>query len=154
MTEKEGKMVRRGEWPSFSALQREMNRLFGDFWGGEHAALKSPDWFRPNIELRESNGFVDVTAEVPGMEAKDIKVELSTDGTAVTMSGEKKRSSEKRDDNYYYAERSYGSFRRTVPLPCAVVADSVEATCHNGLLTLHMAKLAEQPTKNIQIRQA
>jgi len=154
MTEKEGKMVRRGEWPSFSALHREMNRLFGDFWGGEHAALATPEWFRPNIELRESNGYVDVTAEVPGMEAKDVKVELSNDGTALTMSGEKRRGTEKKDENFFYAERSYGAFRRTVPLPCAVVADSVEAMCQNGVLSLHMAKLQEQKAKPIQIRQA
>jgi HSP20 family protein len=142
--------IRREEDPFF-ALRREMDRLFDDFWGG--GLLEPYGAFDPRVDVTETETEVKVTTELPGLDEKDVEVSLTQN--MLTLSGEKKAEKEDKGENYYRMERSYGSFRRAIPLPGEVEADKVEATFKNGVLTVVLPKTAQAQTrKKIAIKSA
>jgi HSP20 family protein len=140
----------------FANFRREMDRLFDDFFTPTErrsfasGAQAESAW--PSLDVEETDKAFIVHAEVPGMEQKDIELGLA-DNT-LTISGE--RVQEHKDDQRgrAYAERFYGRFRRTIPLPSEVDADKVEATFKNGLLTVTLPKneQARDKTRRIEIR--
>lgn len=81
-----------------------------------------------------------IGVEVPGVEEKDLKLELS--GDTLTISGEKRHEAEEKEKNYYRMERSYGSFQRVLTLPEDADRDGVSATFKNGVLTIEIPRLA------------
>jgi HSP20 family protein len=131
-------------------LQREMNRLFDDvfrdfeapLWGGRSA------W--PQIEVEETETEYRVTAELPGLEDKDVEV-LVQDGV-LTLRGEKR--AERQDRGRGFSERVYGRFERRLALD-GIDEDQVKASFHNGLLTITAAKTAQSRSsvKKIPINQ-
>jgi HSP20 family protein len=135
--------------PAYS-LQREMNRLFDEFFGSfdqpvvffESSELSA---FTPKIDVKETEKEILVTAELPGMEEKDVSVTLVND--SLTIFGEK--SEEKKEDvkGHYRMERTYGSFRRVLPLPVDIEAEKVTAEFKNGVLSVKMPKCAEVQKK-------
>ena len=119
------------------SLHREMNRLFDDvfrgfddsrFWGGRSA------W--PSVDVEETEREYRVTAELPGLEERDVEV-LLQDGL-LTVRGEKKSESESR--NRSYSERFYGRFERQITLDRDVDDSAVKATFKNGVLTVTVPK--------------
>jgi len=150
--------VRREEEHPFYALRQEMDRLFDDFWGGSSLASLSGGLgehygvFEPRVDVTETDREIKVAAELPGLDEKEVEVSLSRD--MLTLSGEKKAEKEDKGENYYRLERSYGSFRRVIPLPTEVEADKVEATFKNGVLQVTLPKLhgSESVRKKIQIK--
>jgi HSP20 family protein len=134
--------VRREEENPFTVMQREMNRLFDSFsdtWGfGSFPALDGS--FSPRMDMAEDPKAFTVTAEMPGMSDKDI--DLSISGDTLTIRGEKKVEKEDKGRNYYYSERSYGTFSRTIPLPVQVEAERVTASFKKGVLTITLPKAA------------
>lgn len=136
----------RGESSPLASLQREMNRLFEEmspsgplsFWRG--TALGA---FDPSMDVRDTNGEIEVTVELPGLTEKDVNVTLSPDATALTIRGEKKQVKERREESLYQSERSYGMFQRTIPLPMPVEADKVTASFKNGILEIRLPKNEE-----------
>lgn len=139
----------------FSSLQREMNRMFDNIWSTPGATSMSPQlrqdagaFFYPDIEMSETDGHIDVSAEIPGVSEKDIDLTISQDGTQLSLRGEKKLAKEKKEQDYYCAERVYGEFRRTVALPCAVNQDKVDARFHNGVLEVKLTKM--DPSSNVK----
>ncbi|MGN6208519.1 Hsp20/alpha crystallin family protein [Asticcacaulis sp.] len=155
---KEAVSVVRGDNP-IRGLQNDVNRLFNDFFGD----LSFPSWDNffgdrftsamsmkmPALDLRESDKAYTLVAEVPGMQAKDIQVS-TTDG-CITLAGEKVESHETRDKDYIRQERSHGSFRRVIPMPADADIDNVKAEMKNGLLTLTIARKAEDSTKSRKV---
>jgi HSP20 family protein len=146
----------------FNALQTRMNQLFDDFGKGlSWPSLWGRDFdsqigaFMPNVEVSENDKSVTVSAEIPGMAEKDIELRLSDDNQLLMLRGEKKLVTEKKEDNYVRTERSYGSFRRMIPLPTAVMEDGIEATCKDGVLVVKMAKAPEEKagSRKIPIKQ-
>jgi HSP20 family protein len=143
---------RREEDDPFTRLHREMNRMFDDFSRG--FGLTSNFWrspfdmleggtagaWTPTVDVAETDKEIKVTAELPGMDEKDVNVELS-DGM-LTISGEKKSEREEKAKNVYRRERSYGSFHRSLSLPAEVEKDKVEATFKKGVLTVTLPKSA------------
>jgi HSP20 family protein len=131
------------------ALHREMNRLFYDPFGrfdiGPFGS-SAMDW--PSVELNETGNEVKVVAELPGLEQKDVEVELA-DGV-LTISGEKK--SETEDKERLFSERYYGRFERRIPV-YDVDQDKFAASFKNGVLTVSLPKLptAQQKVKRIAI---
>ncbi len=130
----------RGDLPLLS-LHREVNRLFDDMfrgfgmpsWGGLERSLA---W--PNLELGETDKEVRITAELPGIDEKDVDI-IVEDGV-LTLRGEKKAEVEDRDRGY--TERSYGQFERRISLPRGIERDKAIATFKNGVLTISLPKSA------------
>jgi len=129
----------------FMTLHREVNRLFDDvfrgfdqFGMGRFPSLASSraNWGWPNVELSETDKEIRVTAELPGLDEKDVEVTLDDD--VLTLRGE--RRSESEDSERQFSERFYGRFERRIPLGSEVEEDKVEARFKNGVLTITMPK--------------
>ena len=143
--------VRRTSEADLFPLQREMNRLFDDFfhgfglmpfWEGEEDLARS---FTPSVNLSETDKEIKVSAELPGMEEEDISVELN--GDTLTIRGEKKEEHEEKGKHSYCLERSYGSFCRVVPLPVTVDTEKVGAKFKKGVLSVTLPKLEGERAK-------
>ena len=137
----------------FVSLHREMNRLFDDVFRGFDVAPFGGSFFGqsmrwPSIEVNETDKDVKVTAELPGLDEKDIQVEL-TNGV-LSIKGEKKTETE--DKNRRFSERYYGQFERRIPVE-DVDQDKISAAFKNGVLTVTMPKLpqAESKVKRIAV---
>jgi HSP20 family protein len=146
--------VRRENENPFAMMQREMNRIFDSFnqnWG-----LSSfPEFtgsFMPRLDVTEDLSAFTVTAELPGMSEKEI--DLSISGDTLTIRGEKKEEKEDKNKNYYYSERSYGTFMRTIPLPQQIETNKVSASFKKGVLTITLPKTtaAVESTKKIEVK--
>ena len=122
------------------AMQREMNRLFDDFSRGFDGWPFSErrGMFSPSMNVAETDSAVNVTIELPGLDEKDIDVSLTKD--SLTIRGEKKEEKTENTKSYSLLERTYGSFNRTIPLPCEVDADKVKASFKRGVLTVTLPK--------------
>lgn len=140
----------------FYSLQRRMNRLFDSFF--EEAGMapfgETFGGYSPCCDVRETDKEVIVDIELPGLDAKDIDISLSDN--RLTVSGEKKHESEKKEGGYHSIERSYGSFRRTILLPGEVEPDKVNASYKKGVLTVQMPKSKADlnKTRKIEIKAA
>ena len=144
---------REQEYPLFS-LQRDVNWLFDDFFRGfDLRPLRMSDekWggFSPKMDLEETEKEFRITAELPGMEEKDVEVLLT--GNAITLKGEKKEEKEEKGKSFYHMERSYGSFQRTVPLPEGIDLKKVDADFKNGVLTVRLPKTVEAKTRSKKV---
>jgi HSP20 family protein len=140
----------------FTSLQRQMNRLFEDTFSnyapvgraGTGAALS------PSIDIKETDTAIEVEAELPGVDEKDVQVTL--DDGVLTIKGEKKAEKEETKKGYYMSERSYGSFLRSFELPAGIDADKVQATFAKGVLKVALPKPvgAQAKAKKIEIKAA
>lgn len=133
----------------FLSLHREVNRLFDDVFRGFDSRLPSLGRFSsfggnwPRVEISDGEKEIRVTAEVPGLEEKDIEVLL--DDGVLTLKGEKR--SETEDKDRQFSERFYGRFERRVPLGYDVEEDKVSAAFKNGVLTVTLPKTERAQTK-------
>ena len=138
----------------FFSLQREMNRIFDDFFKGwDVEPFAGPGArlgrFTPSVDVKESAKEITVKAELPGLEEKDIEVLLDND--TLTIRGEKKEEKEDKGKSYYHAECSYGSFRRVIPLPAGIDQKKVQAQFKNGVLNITLPRTEEAKTKGKKI---
>ena len=141
----------RAERTAAMPFPTDMNQLLADFWNGNRlSALEKA--FVPNVEISESKAKITVSAELPGMSEDDIEVTLSPDNQHLTLKGEKKSEEEKSEDGFYHCERSYGFFRRTLPLPAEAKPDDIKAKFKNGVLKVTLQKADEASgSKRIKI---
>lgn len=133
----------------FLSLQRQMNRMFDDFFQDLDRPLFRSGWSGgwPSLEVRDEEKEVRVVAEIPGLDEKDIDITLA-DGV-LTLKGEKKQES----GGNGYSERWHGRFARSVDLGSEVDPEQVKATFDKGVLTVTLAKRpeAQSSVKKIQI---
>lgn len=151
--------VTRGANPLY-ALQEEMNRLFGDFFGDYSA----PNLYRrgqeptgavcPALDVCDNNKSYCITAELPGLNPDDVQITVA-DGY-VTIRGEKRQENKEEREGYYRQERCYGTFQRTVALPDNANLDKAEANYNNGLLSITIPKKAgaESKERRLEIKRA
>ena len=138
----------------FLSLHREVNRLFDDVFRGfglpAGASLPASGTGWPSVEISDSETAITVTAEVPGLDEKDIEV-LLNDGV-LTLKGEKR--SETEDKDRQSSERYYGRFERRIPLGAEVKEDEVAAQFRNGVLTVTLPKTerAQSQVRRIAIK--
>ncbi len=123
----------------FYSLQREMNSLFDNFFRGFDISPRGfyesdLGGFSPSIDVKENEKEFIIKAEIPGVEENDVEVTVSND--SVTIKGEKKEEKEDKDKNYYYMERSYGSFHRVIPLAAEVESGKAQARFKNGVIDI------------------
>ena len=131
------------------AMHREMNRLFDEaFRAFDVGTLGSQAMNWPSVEVNETDKEVKVVAELPGLEEKDVAVELANG--VLTISGEKK--SETEDKERRFSERFYGRFERHIPID-EVDQDKVAALFNKGVLTVTLPKspTAQQKVKRIPV---
>jgi HSP20 family protein len=114
---------------------RDVFDLMGGFRGTE---LPFPVRGYPSVDISETENNVLVKAELPGLDPRD--VDLSIERDTLIIRGEKKQESEEKQENYHRIERSYGSFHRSIPLPCKCDPDKVKAKFKNGVLTVTLPK--------------
>ncbi|MCC2113015.1 MAG: Hsp20/alpha crystallin family protein [Hyphomicrobiales bacterium] len=128
----------------FRAMQREFDRMMRDFGTTTPAAFTggATAQLAPLIDISESDDGIDVTAELPGVEEDDVEITLTD--RMLTIKGEKKAETEKKEKDYHLVERSYGSFRRSVTLPFDADPKTVKADFDKGVLKIHLPKPAEK----------
>jgi HSP20 family protein len=138
----------------FSIFRREMDELFDQFLApsGARSSRVGPGSSWPSIEVHENEDAYTIAAEVPGMDAKD--VELNLRDNALTLSGEKVQEQTSEDGGRSWTERSYGRFERTIPFETEIDADRVSASCRNGVLTVTLPKnpKAKEKSRRIEIK--
>lgn len=147
--------ARYGEWmhPFFS-FRQEMDRLMEDFFGRFETQPypRSTEAFTPHMDVVDSEKEIKVSAELPGMDEKDIDVSITRE--ALTIRGEKKEEKEEQGKDYYRSERSFGSFTRTIPLPVEIETEKATASFKKGVLTVKLPKTRQtiEETKKITIK--
>ena len=142
-------IVRRDASP-FAALQQEIDRLFDGF--SRTLPAFSSNALVPSMDVAETEKEIEVTAELPGLEEKD--VQLNVVDNLLTIRGEKKNQREEKDKDYHLVERSYGSFARTIELPKGVNLDNIKATMTKGVLKVTVPKPAPAQAKKIDVKTA
>jgi len=159
--------LRKGMEP-LQAFHAEMNRLFDRFneafgWPTFGRLFDAePMWpalgpftgTAPAVDVTEDEKGYLITAELPGLEEKDMEVTVT--GDALMIKGEKRAEKEEKAKNYYVSERSYGAFQRTFPLPDGVDRNAIGATFAKGVLTVTLPKTAEaqKEQKKVEIKKA
>jgi HSP20 family protein len=132
-------------------LHREIDRLFNEF---AQTAGTDGGWANlvPNIDISETDKAIEVSAEMPGLERKDVDISIEDD--TLTIRGEKKIEDDQKDKNVQHSERSYGVFMRMLQLPPGVDPSSVQATMSNGVLKITIPKPAKPEPKKIEVKEA
>lgn len=146
-----------GRWPSFgayplSALHREIDRLFDDFsWGAGFRGLRKGE-LTPRMNVSETDGEIEFTAELPGLKAEDVEVTVADN--VLTIRGEKKSEKEEAEADYRLMERSFGSFTRSFEVPGGVEPSAIAASIENGVLTVRFPKPAAAEARRIEVKSA
>lgn len=132
------------------ALQNRLNSLFQDYGRGQNdtEALSAAS-FAPPVDIYEDDHKLVLKLEVPGVKPDDI--DIQAEGRTLTVRGERKFSSEEKQENYHRVENRYGTFARTFTLPTTVDAENVKATCDAGVLQIELPKKAEAKPRQIKI---
>ena len=144
----------RSDFYPFDAFRRQLDGLFFDFARSltVPAEIAAGAVLAPRMEVTETDKEIDISAELPGLERKD--VDISLDGNVLTIRAEKKVESEQKDKNVHVAERSYGVFYRVIELPARIDPSTVEATMSNGVLKIRIPKPAQTEAKKIDVKEA
>jgi HSP20 family protein len=156
-------------WQPFEGLRREIDRLFDDFdvgfWRSPFrrsifdvepvGSRKLSAWSAaPAVDVTEKENAFEVTAELPGLDEKNVEVKLVNG--ELTIKGEKKEEKEERKKDYHLSERYFGSFERSFALPDGVDTDKIEASFNKGVLIIKLPKKPEaiKPEKTIEVKTA
>jgi len=136
-----------------ASLHREMDELFESFLGRMEKPL--PTWFEgdfPSVNVSETENAVRVTADLPGMDVEDVEVTL--EGDALVITGEKVDEKEEKDEKrqWYRRERTSGAFRRVILLPSDVDFDHVEATFAKGVLRVEMPRIVDESKRKKAVK--
>ena len=128
-------------WEPFAdlaELRGRLDQMFADLAPrGEHR-------FTPAIDVVRSDGEIIVRADLPGLKAEDVRIEVDED--ILTISGEHAEEEEERDETFVRRERRWGSFRRSMPLPSGVEPEAIRARTHDGVLEVTLP-LPEEPER-------
>ena len=137
-------------FPLFERLSRELDDIFTTFGVERNFAEPVKAGWTPEVEMFTKNNELIVRADIPGLKKEDLTIELTDE--MLTLKGERKHETEEKKEGFYRAERVYGSFYRTLPLPEGVKIDNAKAVVHDGVLeiTIPVAKI-EAKTKKLEI---
>ena len=144
-------IVRWDPFRDLVSIQDELNRLFGrTFAGIEPLRPGAAGTWMPSMDVFETEDKVVATVELPGVDPKE--VEVSVEDSTLTISGERRFSSEVTEESYHRIERRYGAFSRAITLPQTVDTGKVDARFDEGVLTIEVAKVEKAKPKKIQIK--
>lgn len=139
-----GTLMRWQPFADLDDLRARFDRLFADIGDGERGGT-----WRPDIDVAEAEGKLEIRVDVPGIKPEEIKVEVEDD--VLTISGEHAEEHERQGRRFMRRERRYGSFARAIGLPENVKRDEIDATCHDGVLevTVPFAEAPRHETRTI-----
>ena len=153
-------------WQPLVRLRADMERMFEDFFSGVSSSLSgrkgTVEPFRtvermftgsaPAVDLVEKENAYEMSAELPGLDDKDVRLSLKDD--VLTLSGERKEQTEEKKQGYHFSERRFGAFRRSFRLPDDVDQDKIEANFKKGVLTITLPKNPEaaKNEKKIEVK--
>jgi HSP20 family protein len=145
------------KWQPFkelSTIRKQMDRLFEDMlsvndndWMGLH---NMGGMWTPAVEIEEKEQELVLKASVPGIDVKDLNVEVSED--RVTISGEHESEKSTEDKNYFHSEFHYGKFERVIPLPMPIKTDEIKSDFKKGVLTLTLPKVDNAAKKSVKVQ--
>jgi len=153
-------------WDPFrelSRIEREIRRMFDEFWGERRREGILPGRRRgelmekeegligtPPVDLVDKGDNLVLRCEMPGVKKDDIKISVTED--EISLSGKVERVKEEKEEDYYYAERAYSSWRRTIPLPVRIKSDAAKAKYEDGVLEVTLPKAEEAKAKRKEIK--
>lgn len=143
----------RDPWQPFWALRKEVDRLFEDFGIPMRSFAALERVAKPfAVDVTENEQGYELAAELPGMDEKDIEVNVANDG--LTIRGEKKEETDDKQKGAHVSERRYGAFERYFSLPDGVDVSKISATFKNGVLKITMPKTeeAQTPARKIEVK--
>lgn len=141
-------LIRYNPWQEMNALQRSFNRLFDDMLSTEHRNFEGFAKM-PAVELSETDDAVNLKLEVPGMNAKDLEIQVTEN--AVSIKGERKEENTTEENGTKRSEFRYGRFERVIPLPVRIQNTDVKADYKDGILKLHLPKAQEEKNKVVKV---
>jgi HSP20 family protein len=130
-------------------VRREIERLFDRFAEPEPFEMIAGEW-APKLNVSETKEAMVVTADMPGVDPKEIEIALT--GELLTLKGEKEKETTEKEERYHRLERSYGAFLRSVRLPMAVDGSKVTATFKNGVLVVTLPKTSASKGTMIPVK--
>lgn len=143
------KIIRWDPFMDLVPLKVRMNRLFEEaFTPREEEDFVASTW-NPSVDIYETEKSLVLTAEVPGLDEKDIEIKI--EDSTLTLHGDRKFEKETKEDNYHRIERAYGSFYRSFTIPRNIDQDKIKAESENGILKVTMPKKAELKPKKVKI---
>lgn len=142
-------IARQSDRDPFFQLRREIGRLFGDMLRGFGLPAEGSAMNAPSVDISETDGALQICADLPGVDGKDLDVTLDQD--MLTIRGERKAESREERQGYRVMERSHGHFMRSFRLPFAADPDKVEAALENGVLTITLPKPPEAQQRERRI---
>ncbi len=145
-----------GGYPSIFSLRDQFDRMFESMMRGWATPWRDAPRldvggvdFAPRVDTAETDSAYEVTAELPGVNEKDIKIALGDN--VLSISGEKKAEREEKNKDYVMSERSYGAFKRAFTLPDNVDAEKIAAKFEKGVLKVTLPKTTPTPSKQREI---
>ncbi len=135
-------------WREVDRLQREMNRLFENYYPDRVRAAAG----YPAMNVWASEDGLKVTAELPGLNTDDL--DISVVGQTLTVNGQRKRDELPQDARYHRQERGFGKFSRSIQLPFAVDVKKVEATFKDGILHIDLPRAEADKPRKIAVKVA
>jgi HSP20 family protein len=139
-------------WKSLSFLQDRINRMFWEAFPeprGEEDEVSLGTWY-PAVDIHENDEAIVLQAELPGLKKEDIDIEVKEN--ILTLKGERKQSTEIKEQNYYRQERSLGKFSRSFTLPAVIDPAKVVASYKAGVLEVKIPKPKELKATQIDIQ--
>ncbi len=130
-------------------LEQEISQLFNELAPVQRGEVVAAGLTLPKVDVYETEDKVIVEAEIPGVKKEDIEVKIKDN--SVVIKGETKREEEKKDKNFYRAERFYGKFERVIPLFTEVKANEAKASIQDGILKLEIPKATDEKEIAIKI---
>lgn len=144
-------LVRYDPWTSLSKLHDEVNRLFNDSMqrtDEDQSRVVTSNW-SPAVDIREETDRYVITADIPGVDPKDI--ELTVENGVLALRGERKFEQEQTEGGYRRIERSYGTFYRRFAMPDDADVESVKAKGNHGVLEVSIPKVERAQARRISV---
>lgn len=143
-------LMERSKGQMMPSFPFDMKSLMDQWFIRSPFGERNRQYWWPPMNVAETKERFTITAELPGMEAKDVAV--SFEGGVLTIRGEKKAEHEEKNGDYHHVERRYGTFARSLRLPNNIEPDKIKAKHKDGVLTLTIPKAKESVGKQIEIK--
>ncbi|MGF1479025.1 MAG: Hsp20/alpha crystallin family protein [Cyanophyceae cyanobacterium] len=145
-------LVRWQPFQELSHLRQQMDRLFGELMSDRNWESLSGNGniWAPAIEIQETDQNIVVKAEIPGVEAQDLDVQVAPE--EVSIAGEHREEKQTEEGGVFRSEFNYGQFQRRIPLPVPVQQEQVKSEFKNGILTLTLPKIEDAQRKVVKIK--